>query len=343
MATPPLDRQAAQRLAFIRYLHHLAVEQTRLPEPMSSASVLMFHDAVESFLVLAGEHLGAPAVPNFMKYWDQLSPAKLENGVNLAVQQGMKRLNDQRNIIKHNGGVASAEAISQIKDDVATFMAANTLSVFGVDYDTVSMASVIPQDAAREAALRADAALAAGDHKMAMVALVDAWAEVYDPRRDPRDSTGHLPPFDFGPKIHWSLREEEIANVLRPDSSQRQMATRYRQVAELIYQLTEIATSLQKATRLTTVGIDFAEYQRFKLLTPTRDDYMNGRRKYRAPVTYSPTRDDVTWCLQFVITAALRLANAEAQVATPPWVEREWHRAASAKWETILEVPTRNG
>ena len=33
----------ASRLAFICYLHHLGVQQARLPEPQSSAAVLLLH------------------------------------------------------------------------------------------------------------------------------------------------------------------------------------------------------------------------------------------------------------------------------------------------------------
>jgi len=46
-----------KRLAFIKYLYKLAVDQSRRPEPLCSASILTFHDAVELFLQLASEHL----------------------------------------------------------------------------------------------------------------------------------------------------------------------------------------------------------------------------------------------------------------------------------------------
>ncbi|MCD0453339.1 hypothetical protein LO762_29775 [Actinocorallia sp. API 0066] len=52
-----------QRLAFIQYLHHLGDQQAHLPEPMRTSSVLTYHDAVELFLVLAGDHLNADLDP----------------------------------------------------------------------------------------------------------------------------------------------------------------------------------------------------------------------------------------------------------------------------------------
>ena len=65
-----LSQDEASRLAFIRYLHHQGVQQGRLPEPQSSAAVLLLHDAVEAFLLLAAEHLGAAAPREFGQYWD---------------------------------------------------------------------------------------------------------------------------------------------------------------------------------------------------------------------------------------------------------------------------------
>src|SRR2546425_7134202 len=101
MPVSPVD--VRRRLAYIRYLHDLGIQQSRLPQPQSSASILMFHDAVEAFLLLAGEYLGAMATYDFEKHWDALSPAKLAGGVQLPVHQGMKRLNKIRVALKHYG------------------------------------------------------------------------------------------------------------------------------------------------------------------------------------------------------------------------------------------------
>ncbi|GAA2669936.1 hypothetical protein GCM10010412_048650 [Nonomuraea recticatena] len=49
MPLPPAEIR--RRLAYIRYLHSLGVDQARLPEPLSSASVLMLHDAAERLLL----------------------------------------------------------------------------------------------------------------------------------------------------------------------------------------------------------------------------------------------------------------------------------------------------
>ncbi|MEO3873191.1 hypothetical protein ABGB18_30620 [Nonomuraea sp. B12E4] len=44
-----------KRLAFIHSLHEQGHEQAQRPEPLSAMITLAYHDAVELFLVLAGE------------------------------------------------------------------------------------------------------------------------------------------------------------------------------------------------------------------------------------------------------------------------------------------------
>jgi hypothetical protein len=71
---------------------------------------------------------------------------------------------------------------------------------------------------------------------------------------------------------------------------------------------------------VTASGIDYAAYLRFVSLTPGHADSMDGKRDYRAPKGYAPTRDDVEFCYQFVVSASLRLTEAHAHLAPPPWL-----------------------
>jgi len=69
--------QAIKRLAFIKYLHTVGIEQVGKPEPFCWTSVLTFHDAVELFLELPMEYLNSGRRLRdirFMQYWDELNP-----------------------------------------------------------------------------------------------------------------------------------------------------------------------------------------------------------------------------------------------------------------------------
>jgi len=69
--------------------------------------------------LLAAEHLGAAASREFGQYWDVLSPAKLTGGVDLAVKQGMVRLNKVRVNLKHHGVPPGRAAIDKGLADAA--------------------------------------------------------------------------------------------------------------------------------------------------------------------------------------------------------------------------------
>jgi hypothetical protein len=327
--------EVSRRLAFIRYLHHQAVHQGYLPEPQSSAAVLLLHDAVEAFLLLAAEHLGAAAPREFGQYWDALSPDKLVGGVELAVKQGMVRLNKVRVNLKHHGVQPGQAAIDQNLADAATFFAANTGLVFGIDYDQMSMADLIEQNKVRELVHKAEAASAGGDRIGAMVALSDAWELLLLPGRS--GSRKKPSPLRFGDINWWGHELDRVKKALRPVGNDHgiDIHVHDRQfLAEHIGAVTETVVALQTAARVTTLGIDYAAYLRFVELTPGHDDRVNGTRQYRAPKGYAPTGQHVEFCCQFVVTASLRLTQAHVHL-TPP----SWHASGPGRllepWETI--------
>jgi hypothetical protein len=332
------SQDEVSRLAFIRYLHQQAAQQARLPEPQSSVAVLLLHDGVEAFLLLAAEHLGAAAPREFDKYWDVLSPAKLPGGVNLSVKQGMTRLNRVRVNLKHHGVQPGKAAIDKALADATTFFAANTPPVFGVDYDQVSMADLIEQEQVREFVRKAEAAAAGGDHVTAMIALSDACELLLQPRRS---NSSRPSPLRFGDSIGLSaeghILQRRVSEALQPprDTHGIDLHGHDRQfVAEHISTLTGIVTALQGMARVTALGIDYAAYLKFSRLTPTGSDYMDGHREYRAPKGYAPTSLDVEFCYQFVVSASLRLTEAHAHLAPPSWLAGD-QPPFSEPWETI--------
>lgn len=289
MPLPP--DEIRRRLAYIRYLHNLGVEQARLPEPLSSASVLMLHDAAEGFLLLAAEHLDVDPPVGLEKFWRVLKP---ELGTDLPVAQGMKRLNKIRNTLKHNGGHPDQPTINLAAADTTTFLEASTPLVFQLDYEAVSMADVIPQQPVRDLVHQAETASADGRQMAAMVALVEAFEELF--KASPLDDDYAVKSLlRLGPTINRPLKDGEIARVLYPpeDDHRRRVTGRHRELAEQITNVTEVVVALQAAARFMLVGIDFAAARRFGHLTPDIADFINGRREYRAPDNYAPTPEDV--------------------------------------------------
>lgn len=196
------------------------------------------------------------------------------------------------------------------------------------------MADVIEQDKVRELARKAEAASAGGDHIGAMVALSDACELLLLPRRP---GSSQPSPLRFGNNIRWLGGLDRVKKALRPSGNSRGIdiyANDRQFLAEHIGSVTETVMALQAAARVTALGIDYAAYLRFVRLTPSHADMINGVREYRAPKGYAPTGNDVEFCYQFVVSASIRLTQAHAHLAPPPWRAGD-RQPRPEPWETI--------
>lgn len=297
------------RLAFVRLFFQQGVDQSRQPEPLNVSSVLTLHDTAELFLQVIAEHrnVNMPRFVSFPEYWKRLDPAREPNGVALSGERPMMRLNDVRSAFKHHGTLPSTPSIVQACADVRTFLEANTLTVFGMPFDTIDMTEVIPQAGVRDKARAATTAAASGDLTEAMGLLAEAYDELFGvpgpavPPGIPR----------FGPTVS-PVAAQNIASALRPapdDRSRRLVGANHQQVGSAIANLMRATLQMQLAMRVMAFGIDYRQFGRFKKLTPSIDYSIDGHSSRRTPADYAPTSADFEFCRQFTITAALRIAE----------------------------------
>jgi hypothetical protein len=317
---PVTDPATMSRLAFLRQLYQQGAEQSRLPEPLNATAVLSVHDASELFLVLAAEHLNAslPKHVAFMDYWKLLDPAKLPDGVALSGQQRMGRLNELRNGLKHRGTMPSVAAVTQACADVRAFLDDDTPSVFGIAFDSIDMAEVIPQPEVRGKVKAASGAETARDRTEAMGLLAEAYEKLFapEPGRPRRASQ------TTGPTLSRMMREGDIRAALsRPDDSRlrRPAGATAGALASQIAEVTDAAAAIQRAVRVLALGIDYWQFDRFEQLTPHLIYFLSGDGERRYPPGYAPSLEEFEFCRQFVITAALRMAEAEIHAVRPSW------------------------
>jgi hypothetical protein len=314
-----IDLMTMKRLAFIRMLHQQGVEQSRLPQPLQFTSVLSFHDAVELFLVLACEHLGALLQKDrtsFMQYWPEL--AKCPNGgVNLsASRSAMGRLHEVRNNFKHGGALPGTDSVERARADVASFFETSTPLVFdGLAYGDIDMADVITQASVKAHVKAATAATSDGDRVLAMACLSEAFEELV---RAPGATRRRRSPFSLGPDIHHPMRDSDITAVLsHPD--QRGPIRGAQLLGSQISNVTEVVQAIQFMLRITAMGIDYGQYLRFRELTPRLHHHIVTGPTVHPTDDYAPSEDEVDYCQQFVITASLRVAEATSHLTPPSW------------------------
>lgn len=330
-----IDVIIARRLAYIRYLHQLGTQQALLPAPLSSASILMLHDAAESFLLLVAEHVGVTPPTQFEKYWDVLN-GRLPSGASLTVQQGMRRLNKVRVALKHHGAHPDETTIELALADTATFMAANTQLVFGIDYETVSLAYVITQDPVRELAEEAEVANSHGDRISAMIALLKAFNLLLDPHEAQRSWSERPSSLAFGRHVSFPLDARKIARLLNA-GDYNVNGHDCQKLGEQIEALGEAVDQMRPVIRLAALGISVPDYQRFQNLTPVPVGFINGRTEYRAPKGYQPSVEEYTFGMQFVVAASLRLAELDARLVEPAWMPAADNWGRRRPFETVAE------
>jgi hypothetical protein len=317
MTAAALAPQTMQRLAFIRLLHQQGTDQSRLPEPLNFTCVLILHDAIELFLMLTAEHLGISVKekdPFVLRYFDGLHPRNNNGqGVDLSGRNGVKRLTDLRNAFKHANTWPGPQGIEQSRTDAASFFDENTPKVFGLAYADIDMADLIPQGEIRDLVKTAAVADSSGKRIDAMALLIDAAEALF---RDRAGQGRDRSPFSFGPNLPLPLPlpERDIARLLRTHQDRDGNAGR---LAEQITKLTDITLAAQRALRIITAGIDYHTYLKFLQITPIVNYSINGERFVRHPDAYAPSAEDFAYGQQFVITAALRMADIQIHL-TPP-------------------------
>lgn len=302
----PLTAQAMRRLAFVQMFFQQSIDQTRQPEPLGVTGLLGLHDAVELFLQVAAERLNV-ALPPFVSFLDYFKLIKNGAGVRLMRQREMEGLNSLRVNFKHRGTLPGTTATADACEDVRRFFEENTPLVFGIAFADIDMAEVIPQQAVADKVREANAATGSGDLAEAMGLLAEAYEAIFIfPRSGRRDQIGW-----FGENIR-TMTEYDLRSALHPpdsDRTRRPAGATYQQVASVIAETAAAAAEMQRAMRVMVLGIDYWQFERFKRLTPAIITFMTGQQERRAPKDYAPTADDFGFCREFVVTAALRVAE----------------------------------
>jgi len=286
-----MNPETMRRLAFIRYMYGIGVQQSRMPEPLSPVSVLSFHDAVELLLQLAVEHknIQTDKRMEFIKYWDAIP--------NLTQRQGMHRLNESRKGLKHHGTFPSQLDIESHRGTATSFFEENTPAIFGVDFRSVSLADFVKPAEAAENLKVAERALASGELSKALLNIrlaFDLMLREYEKHEEPRSGRP--------PLAHIDLPSSFFINSRGSDEVQRlnsQMSTFVDNVKKA---METIGTSL----RILALGLDYRRYSRFQYLVPRAYSF-NGEARMAQPPFTDITKDEVQSSFDFVIESAIEL------------------------------------
>jgi len=276
------DEIVRRRLAFIKYLYNIAVEQSQRPEPLCSASILTFHDAVELFLQLVSEHFNvSKKYINFLDYWDVLTPQLLGNS--LTQKASMERLNKARVALKHHGIMPSKLDIEAFRASTTNFFEENTEIAFDIRFADISLVELVQCEDAKNNLKEAEKML---KENKKIEDILDKVAVafhqiIYDYESRTKDRFGRSP-FSFGKLNNLS---SGVKNSIE---------------------------TLQNAVKILSLGIDYRRYSKFTSLTPIVHRVLSGNY-YTYSLAYSfqsnikRTPEDAWFCINFVIETAVTL------------------------------------
>lgn len=291
-----------RRLALVRHLYDLGVQQSRGPEPTSALALLPFHDAAEMYLLLACErHNAGGKKPDFMDYFAYLEDA----GIVLSEREAMRRLNKARVAIKHNGVLPAAVDVEGFRQSTTNFLQNNSQAAFGIDFDRISLVSLVQDERIRGQLEAAEQALADGNIGEALAEATAAFALLIA-------GTNH-PPRPISEERPYSLRSAALRGFSSFDVRRVGEAFEARKLGEAVVSSAEV---FSEAITLIGHGLDFTRYLQFKMYAPVALLMMDGSVTIQQMRT--PTSDPVAGreCVAFVVDTAIRLEQG-AQRTNP--------------------------
>lgn len=306
-----LDPSVIRRLAFIKYLYRVGVQQSKAPEPLANAALLTFHDAVELFLQLSAEHLNAEAKKNqeFIGYWPLISQKMVsENG--LSQQESMRRLNAARVSLKHSGTHPSKADLEAFRATTFNFFEDNVYAIFGLHLSDVSLIAFVQPESASERLRCAEKLMLESSFDEASAEVAIAFDEMISDYEARKRDRFHRSPFAFGRNIGHKPSFE-----LQSLSGR---GTGGREIARYLDSMHESISAMQKAMRVIAFGIDFRRYSRFQSFTPSLIRTLDGTYHVHDMGGEPRTKGMLQFCVDFVIESAIQLREFDYDVEELP-------------------------
>ena len=282
-----MDALTMKRLALVRHLFNVGIEQSHQAEPMNSVSLLSFHDAVELFLQLTTEHRGISKNDRtFMAYWDAIAP---KIGEPLRQQESMKRMNRARSQLKHHGVLPASTDVESFRVSTTNFFLENTPLVFGKEFGDISLVDFVSSQ-------NVHAKLSNAEELIKKQRLKDALKETE---------------LAFNSIVH-----EYISSKLHPGSSLFKFENEFKphlvltedgDVDDFVDEVGEAIPPMQEAVTILSLGLDYRKYAKFKSI-------LSRGISQQIPEPKNDEAAHVAFCFNYVIESAIHLQNFDYRI-----------------------------
>jgi len=262
------------RLAVIKHLYQIGLEQSKQVETVAAFSILPFHHDIKT------DKFG------FTDYWTSIPE--------LTLKESMKRLNTRRNSIKHRGMFPSKADLEISRINTIDFFEENVKAQFDIEFKDVSLLTLIHNEQVRKLLEEAQNKL----HKNEMESCINntafAFQELIDSYESSKLDYFHHSPFFFVEKL-------TLETSITKDTKERKLHSFLNDVKKSLQ-------SLKGAIKIMSLGIEYKRYIKFDLLTPEVVQFSKG--EYHVTHKWGMNKwtfENCQYCINFVMDSALKL------------------------------------
>ena len=293
------EKIIVNRLAKIKYLYKIGIEQSMQEGTFAGFSLLSFHDCAEMFLLLVAEEHGDKIEENmpFMGFWNKYK--------DLSLIEPMRKLKDRRVNIKHKGLFPSKMDIEESRVAITNFLRENVFKQFKKDFDSISLADLIDYPNIKEYVINAEMCLNQNDLYSSLVNAKIGFEEL-------------LSTYESD-KRQW--RESIFSVGERIGKDYRNLVSSSKEGLRWFEQVTRTTNDVRRILKVSALGIDYKKYALFDFITPKiLETCRTGKDKYvhdskdNFEKTRNITAQDCQFCIDFVIDSALKLQEFQFSI-----------------------------
>lgn len=281
------------RLATIKYLFNLGVEQANGSEYSSGFSILAFHDSIEMYLKLLAEVKNINSQKfSFIEYWNKIP--------NLQLKEAMRVLNTRRVNLKHKGIFPSKQDLQISKITTEQFFRENTIVQFNIEWSDISRTITVENPKIKSYIEKAELELGKENYRDSIENITIAFhlmIRFYEKKK--LDAFG-TSPFEF----------RDTLNQINTPS-----ITTKRNLASFMRKVNSNFKVMRDSLRIISLGIDYKKYLKFKLLTPVAT-FVKDNDKPVLELTEGKVwnKPNCQFCINFVLDVVHKLQEFDFEI-----------------------------
>jgi hypothetical protein len=315
-----LNKYQLERIAFGKYLLAHADIHSKKGYPLSSFSILIIHDLIEIFLQVALECYCPEEQKkrsNILTEMTGMINARLKNKDAPVISiLFIQRINELRNPMKHASIFGDSSVIKDLYSETKTFLKDFSDSLFNIDYDKLSLSSLIQSKDIKLFVEEAEDHFANGEIIPCMISVTKAyhWLEfaellILDKYGKNLFKIERMPRYESS----LSVRSSTMGGNSTYDPTVKHLAEK---VTEDIARLQAKIFSVEKAISF---DIDYKKFLYFRSLIPYESIRINAKdgklqflephAKYIEQELSHCKNEDAKFCLDFLVEVTLKMEN----------------------------------